>query len=128
MLTGNSGANVIDGRAGNDTIIGGSGNDTLVGGSGNDTLTGGNDNDTFVYTTGSGDDTITDFSTGEDKLGLSTSSRSLNLNYTIDGNDLVITFGSHEITLNNVAVTDLNASNFEFNPDGYVRLTDNGTR
>ena len=126
-LTGNSGDNVIDGRAGNDTINGSGGNDTLIGGSGNDTLTGDGGNDTFVYTTGSGDDTITDFSPGEDKLGLSTSSRSLNLNYTIDGSNLVITFGSHEITLNNVAVTNLNASNFEFNPDGYVRLTDNGT-
>ena len=80
-----------------------------------------------MYTTGSGDDTITDFSATDDKLGLSTSSRSLNLNYTTDGNNLVITFGSHEITFtNNIGITDLNASNFEFNPDGYVRLTDNG--
>ena len=42
-LTGNDGANVIDGRGGDDKISGGGGNDTLIGGSGSDILTGGND-------------------------------------------------------------------------------------
>ena len=89
-------------------------------------ILGGPGEDTFVYTTGSGDDIITDFTPSDDKLGLSTSSRSLNLNYTTDGNNnLVVTFSSHEITLNDSGITDLNADNFEFNPDGYVRLTDN---
>ena len=127
-LTGNSGDNVIDGRGGNDTIDGSDGSDTLIGGRGNDTLTGGNGFDTFVYTSGSGDDTITDFSPTEDKLDLGTSSRSLNLYYKIDDSNLVITFGSHEITFsNNIGIADLGADNFEFNPDGYIRLTDNGT-
>ena len=39
-LTGNDGANVIDGRGGDDKISGGGGNDTLIGGSGSDILTG----------------------------------------------------------------------------------------
>ncbi|MEO0937212.1 MAG: Hint domain-containing protein [Pseudomonadota bacterium] len=43
----------------------GSGNDTLDGGAGDDQLTGGAGNDTFVYQPGGGNDTITDFGTGE---------------------------------------------------------------
>ena len=128
MLTGNSGDNVIDGRGGHDTIIGGGGNDTIIGGSGNDTLTGGTgDNDTFVI---SGRDTITnlDFTVGDagDKLSFGSSPRTLNLNYTTGGNDVVITSGSHQVTLVGItAVTGLTAANFIFNPDGHVKLTDN---
>ncbi|CAK0773785.1 serralysin [Gammaproteobacteria bacterium] len=40
-LTGNGGANSLDGYTGNDMINGGSGNDALIGGEGNDTLNGG---------------------------------------------------------------------------------------
>ncbi|MCY4363833.1 MAG: hypothetical protein OXE42_16905, partial [Gammaproteobacteria bacterium] len=131
MLTGNGDDNVIDGRGGNDTILGGGGNDTLIGGSGNDTLTGGGGMDTFVI---SGRDTITDFTEGNDgdKLSFGSSSRILNLNYMLDENNnnkLVITSGSHRVTFDDVTVLDgineLTAANFDFNPDGYVKLTDN---
>ena len=125
MLTGNGDPNVIDGRGGHDTIIGGGGNDTLIGGSGNDTLTGGGGSDTFVI---SGRDTITDFTAGDagDKLSFGSSPRTLTLNYTIDGSDLVIASGSHRVTLTGTSdVTGLSAANFIFNPDGYVKLTDN---
>ncbi|GAB5445748.1 Hint domain-containing protein [Gymnodinialimonas sp.] len=47
-----------------DTIDGGTGNDTLDGGTGNDVLTGGDGDDTFIYQTGDGHDTITDFNAG----------------------------------------------------------------
>jgi len=46
------------------TIDTGDGDDTITGGSGDDTLTGGLGDDTFVYTAGSGMDTITDFGVG----------------------------------------------------------------
>lgn len=49
---------------GNDVIDGGSGSDTITGGLGDDSLTGGNGDDTFVYSAGDGDDTISDFNTG----------------------------------------------------------------
>ncbi len=56
----------IDGGAGNDDLHGGDGDDFLWGGTGDDTLTGGAGNDVFYYSrfqTG-GNDTITDFNTG----------------------------------------------------------------
>jgi VCBS repeat-containing protein len=68
-------ANVVT-TNGNDTLNGGAGNDRLYGGTGNDVLTGGTGADKFVFsmrgidgTTGNdGDDTITDFVVGTDKL------------------------------------------------------------
>lgn len=46
------------------TVGGSDSNDTLVGGTGDDVLTGGNGDDVFVYAPGDGNDTITDFNTG----------------------------------------------------------------
>jgi hypothetical protein len=65
-LTGNGGANILSGGNGNDTLNGASGNDTLSGGAGADT---------FAFTTPLNAirnvDTITDFSSGTDKIQLS---------------------------------------------------------
>jgi Ca2+-binding RTX toxin-like protein len=65
-LTGNGGANILSG---------GNGNDTLNGASGNDTLTGGAGADTFAFTTPLNAlrniDSVTDFSSGTDKIQLS---------------------------------------------------------
>ena len=61
----------MKGLAGNDTLQGGDGNDQLVGGTGNDVLTGGGGADSFVFDQRDGDDRITDFTTGEDKIQLS---------------------------------------------------------
>jgi Ca2+-binding RTX toxin-like protein len=51
----------IDGGAGDDTINGNAGIDKIVGGSGDDALTGGAGNDRFIFKTGFGLDTVTDF-------------------------------------------------------------------
>ena len=96
-LYGDAGGDVIRGGAGDDIIHGGTEADSLAGGEGNDTLYGGSGDDfleghagddiveggtgddemygdggadTFVFGPGHGDDTIRDFTTGEDKIDL----------------------------------------------------------
>lgn len=75
-FTGNSANNSFYGDAGGDTISGGGGNDTLNGASGQDRLTGGAGSDVFVFDSFNGDnpfgDTITDFTSGTDRLGFVT--------------------------------------------------------
>ena len=76
ILIGRDGTNnTINANEGNDVLIGGTGNDTLNGGAGADILTGGGGNDTFKYLSvnnshGGQADTITDFSSGNDKIDL----------------------------------------------------------
>lgn len=77
----NAKRNYIVGGVGDDTIIGGESNDTLFGckdndilygSDGSDTITGGLGSDTFALNpSDSGVDTITDFTSGVDKIGIS---------------------------------------------------------
>lgn len=73
--TGNGLNNRLTGNGGANSLNGGVGNDILNGASGNDTLTGGAGADTFAFTTPLNAlrnvDTITDFSSGVDKIQLS---------------------------------------------------------
>jgi Ca2+-binding RTX toxin-like protein len=71
VLTGNTGDNFLYGMTGNDTLKGGAGSDILRGGLGTDTLTGGAGADTFQFETGGGNDKVTDFVSGTDKIDLS---------------------------------------------------------
>ncbi len=61
-----------DAAAGNDVLVGGAGNDLIFGQGGNDTLTGGEGADTFVFSmfTDNGNDVITDFEVGVDRIML----------------------------------------------------------
>lgn len=74
VLTGNAAGNSMNGGGGSDTISGGDGNDTLTGGSGSDRLTGGSGADRFVLGSLVGSDTVTDFASGVDRVGISQSS------------------------------------------------------
>ncbi|MDC3128158.1 hypothetical protein OBA42_01670 [Paracoccaceae bacterium] len=71
-------ASTILGTTAADTLVGDSGSDTITGRGGADTLTGGSRSDTFVFSTGDTGiteataDTITDFSTGTDKIDIAT--------------------------------------------------------
>ena len=79
QLFGQNGDDGLSAHAGNDTLRGGRGDDLLSGGSGKDILDGGRDDDrltggtgadVFVFARNAGDDTITDFANGTDKIDL----------------------------------------------------------
>jgi Ca2+-binding RTX toxin-like protein len=75
LVSGDLGNDTLFGDMGNDTVSGGAGDDLLNGGLGNDSLIGGDGRDRFVLNSGTGGDTITDFQTGQDLLGLSSGLR-----------------------------------------------------
>ena len=101
-ITGNAQDNIIYAGKSGGTINGSTGDDTLYGGAGNDTLTGGAGNDMFVYANGEGNDTITDYTAGQDTLFISSGS----ITETSRANsykDLVFTVGSGKVTLTGAA-------------------------
>ncbi|MFN6485085.1 MULTISPECIES: beta strand repeat-containing protein [unclassified Nostoc] len=114
-LQGTSSDDLIFGFASNDVIVGGLGNDQIYGGLGADNLTGGAGNDIFVLAKGEGRDTIKDFKTGEDLIGLSAGLLYSGLSLTQSGSDTLI-----KVTANNeslalltgITASTLNASNF----------------
>ncbi len=122
-LNGENGKDALYGGEGNDTVKGGGGKDTLYGESGKDSLYGNGGDDVFVFSDGFGKDRIYDFdakSKGE-KIDLSdvssiTSFRDLEKNHlTQDGDDLEISAGgSHRITLIDVDLRHIDASDFLF--------------
>ncbi|MDE0391731.1 MAG: calcium-binding protein [Rhodospirillales bacterium] len=119
-LFGGEGADRLFGGEGNDTLDGGAGEDLLVGGEGNDTLTGGAGADTFVFTPDHGDDTITDFSDGEDLIDLSSLEGLASfeqLNIETYGSTTVIELpccGGELIRLQGIDADDLDAADFVF--------------
>ena len=110
--------NEYTGTAGADTLVGGAGDDTITGLGGDDTLTGNAGDDTFVFASGHGADTITDFTDGEDTIDLSafTSITAFSdLTVAQNGSDTVITIpGGGTITLQDFTSTDLDAADFAF--------------
>jgi Ca2+-binding RTX toxin-like protein len=103
-LVGTDSADLVQGLGGNDELYGAGGDDRLEGGAGDDTLTGGAGADTFVAS--QGNDIISDFVIGEDRLDLSLVPQDAvyeikdedgkaKLVITVDGNDYgTITFES----------------------------------
>lgn len=122
--TGNDLANQIHGNGGNNTIKGMAGNDMLWGHAGVDILTGGGGADQFIFNTGDGKDTITDFAatgTAHDKLDLSGTASIRNYadlvknHMTQTGGDVLIdALHGDSILLKNVKLASLDASDFLF--------------
>ena len=82
-----------------------------------DTLVGGTGADVFAIGAGDGNDTVTDFENGVDKINAGTLATSFaGVTVTQDGSDVVIGFGSGSPTLRlqNTAVASVNASDFMF--------------
>ena len=59
------------GAGGADSLFGGTGNDTITGGEGNDFMKGDAGQDVFIFTDGSGDDTVAAFEGTSDLVDLS---------------------------------------------------------
>jgi serralysin len=70
LLRGDGGNDTLMGGLGDDRLEGGFNNDRLDGGLGNDLLEGGAQRDTFVFMTGYGQDTVTDFQNNVDFIDL----------------------------------------------------------
>ncbi|AFZ22821.1 putative calcium-binding protein [Cylindrospermum stagnale PCC 7417] len=110
-LNGGNGNDTLYGGAGSDTLYGGAGSDLLYGGIGSDTLTGGNGNDTFAFAAGEGTDTITDFSDGQDLIGLYSGLSFGQLSFS--GSNILVT-STNEIlaTLTGINTTTFTAADF----------------
>ena len=117
-LDGGSGADVLRGGHGADLLKGGDGSDVLSGGRGADTLEGGADADWFVFNRKSGQDTILDFTSGEDLISLRGFGHSVfsDIDQFIgdQGDDAVIDLGRVEITLTGVSAANLTEDDFVF--------------
>jgi ketosteroid isomerase-like protein len=88
--SGNSNQNFIFGYKGDDTLIGGPNDDTLYGGLGTNTLTGNGGRDLFAIGDDQGIAIITDFTQGEDLLGLTLGLKFSELSFRPNGADLEI--------------------------------------
>ncbi|MFY0596321.1 MAG: hypothetical protein JXQ85_07820 [Cognatishimia sp.] len=128
VLTGDNSGNVLIGGNGADTLNGGLGRDTLAGGAEDDILTGGYDQDTFIFRTGDGADTISDFEDGYDYWWGQSQSDTIqlsvegveNFNDVLDlamqsGNDTLFDFGDGDsLSLQNTQLSALSQDDFLF--------------
>ncbi|GEM_PF-1868141 len=119
-MFGGGGKDQMVGGKGRDLMKGGGGDDFIMGGKGNDKMGGGGGSDTFFFQNGDGNDTIKDFAFGVDNIALQgvtaiTDFNDLSNNHMAQvGADVVITYGANSITLENVNLGDLSASDFIF--------------
>jgi Ca2+-binding RTX toxin-like protein len=121
-LNGGTNNDELSGGWGADTLIGGGGLDTLNGGAGDDQLSGGANPDTFVFAPRDGNDTITDFTNGLDRMDVSamgfTSFANLSSSAAISAfgtSSTLIDFeNGHSILLEGFDVANLGASDFVF--------------
>jgi Ca2+-binding RTX toxin-like protein len=124
-ILGGSDDDTITGDSGNDTLHGDDGNDTLDGGADDDTVTGNSGDDTFVLAKGDGTDTITDFTKGQDLIGLDDGLTFADL--TFSGSD-ILDSSETLATLTGVNTTTLTQNDFvSLNPDvAPHQITDGG--
>ncbi|MEH2128216.1 Ig-like domain-containing protein [Nostoc sp.] len=110
-LNGGNGDDTLYGGGGTDYLSGGNGNDIIFGGLGSDILTGNNGKDTFAFAAGEGTDTITDFSDGNDLIGLYGGLSFGQLSFS--GSNIKVT-STNEIlaTLTGINTTTLTAADF----------------
>lgn len=113
MLLGERGNDVLDGGNGDDTLMGGNGSDRLDGGLGNDVLVGDSGADTFAFGAGAGDDVVSDFTIGTDRLEFAGAVMS-DLSLADDNGNAVITWAEGSVTLLGIDPTTLSDSDYAF--------------
>ena len=96
-----------------DTINGLAGDDTIRGGRGDDELTGGPGADQFVFSAGDGDDTITDFTVGIDKIRLDGAPSNENIIVLKNGDSSTVSWSGGNIFLEGVSYDTVRASDIE---------------
>ncbi|MEX0280595.1 MAG: calcium-binding protein [Arenibacterium sp.] len=114
-LKGGKGKDKLSGGGGNDDLGGGKGNDTLIAGKGVDTLTGNGGNDRFVFTKKDGDNIVTDFQIGKDKIKIQGTESTADLTFTNVSDGVLIEAGQLDILIQNQNAAQMNdADNFLF--------------
>ncbi len=136
IISGSDAGETLDGRGGDDLLYGAGGNDLLLGGTGadlldggaaedildggpgSDTLTGGTGRDAFLVRIGGGDDLITDFRRGEDKVWMKVAALDPTAGVSIvrDGADTVLSLPGGRVRVAGVA--DLDASDLVLHGGG----------
>lgn len=107
-MFGDEGNDRLFGGGGRDNLRGGGNNDFLSGDGGRDTLTGGRGHDRFNFKRGDGNDTITDFDIDQDFIKIGRGANDFaDLTFETSGSDVVVSFANVEITVENIAIGDL---------------------
>lgn len=117
IITGGNGRDILIGGAGADRLTGGTGADRMTGGTGNDILTGQRDRvaDQFIFDRTSGIDRINGFEDGFDRIVITTGAeRMSDLRITDTGANVLVKFGSVEITVANIEPSQLTKADFLF--------------
>jgi Ca2+-binding RTX toxin-like protein len=126
-----SGVNAVRGSEFNDIITGNAFDNTLEGQGGNDVLTGGAGSDNFVFRLSSGNDTVTDFTNGQDRIDIhdyttftqdpSSSFAAWIASASVEqqgANTLIHLDANNSILLSNVAKASLAMNDFILHPPG----------
>lgn len=116
-LNGGKGRDYLAGDGGNDFLYGRKDNDRLYGGAGDDTLTGGGGADTFIFKGDGGNDTITDFQHGVDKIAIYAEVAPVIADIITGalqvGDDVLITLSETEtVMLRHFDISDLHSRDF----------------
>lgn len=107
---GGTGGDTLYGGQGNDYVAGGNGTDYILGGLGSDTLVGGLDADYFMFASGWGKDTVTDFNgAGGDRVVLN-SGLSYTLKSAVNGDAVISISSTDEVRLSNVSLKNFQSS------------------
>ncbi|MEX0340161.1 MAG: calcium-binding protein [Arenibacterium sp.] len=127
LINGGRGGDWLKGGRGDDTIKGGRGNDLINGSAGIDTLTGGLGRDRFLFSSFDGldgEDVITDFRDGKDKIGFLDIPDLSSVTVEARGDDSLVTLGANSglrILVQNVDAALLTTDDF-FVTDRYQDL------